>query len=228
MSELRIKRWASFGDAASEYFGGDQDALIEYLLEESKLCWLRLGAANVLKVPVDAYQDGLRADANDQTSWERSTFTGYAMIWGAPVDRILARGSGKIEWICRKMDGIPQYMYLEPDTRGMSVSRDELWIGRRVVEKFLSDLRAVRTDAADEEPASRDLKPIRSDREQSLLRVVAALWKLSSLPLAPHTAADRVSAIIDGWGWDGPKKGTIADRILKEAAALPGSDLRKS
>lgn len=71
-------------------------------------------------------------------------------------------------------------------------------------------------------------KPIRSDRENNLLRVIAGLWALSSLPTEHHTAADKISALFDEWKWDKPAKSTIADNVLNEAAKLPGAKVRKS
>lgn len=67
---------------------------------------------------------------------------------------------------------------------------------------------------------------IRTDREETLLRVVAGLWALSDLPPEQHTTADKLSALFDEWGWDKPVKGTIADRVLKPAANLPGAKVR--
>lgn len=63
-------------------------------------------------------------------------------------------------------------------------------------------------------------KRIRGDREQTLLRVIAGLWSLSTLPPEPTTAADKVSALFDGWGWEKPTKATIAEKVLSPAVKL--------
>ena len=65
---------------------------------------------------------------------------------------------------------------------------------------------------------------LRPQREQNLLRVIAGLWALSDLPKAHNVTADKLSALFDSWGWDGPGKSTIADTILKPAASLPKSE----
>jgi hypothetical protein len=62
---------------------------------------------------------------------------------------------------------------------------------------------------------------LRTDREKNYLRVIAGIWELSPLPKVPNAAADKLSALFDTWGWDGPGKSTIADSILKQAASLP-------
>lgn len=82
---------------------------------------------------------------------------------------------------------------------------------------------AVKADGGEKCKADR----IRADREETLLRVVAGLWALSGLPTEQHTTADKLSALFDDWGWDKPVKGTIADRVLKIAANLPGAKVRK-
>jgi len=64
-------------------------------------------------------------------------------------------------------------------------------------------------------------RPIRPQREQNLLRVIAGLWALSDLPDAHNTTADKLSALFDTWGWEGPAKSTIADTILRPASTLP-------
>ena len=76
----------------------------------------------------------------------------------------------------------------------------------------------------------RSAKPIklRSDREETLLRVIAGLWALSGLPSEHNTTADKLSGLFDSWGWDKPAKSTIADVVLKRALNLPGAVIRKS
>lgn len=64
-----------------------------------------------------------------------------------------------------------------------------------------------------------DKKP-RGDREENLLRVIAGLWEFSGLPPRPNTAADRLSALFAGWGWEKPTKGAIADTILTPASKI--------
>lgn len=70
--------------------------------------------------------------------------------------------------------------------------------------------------------------PLRSDYEENLLRVIAGLWALSGLPVEHNTTADKLSGLFDSWQWDKPAKSTIADRILKRAAELPGARVRTS
>lgn len=70
-------------------------------------------------------------------------------------------------------------------------------------------------------------RKIRADREENLLRVIAGLWALSDLPHAHNVTADKLSALFDGWGWDKPAAGTMADTILREALNLPGAVIRK-
>lgn len=67
---------------------------------------------------------------------------------------------------------------------------------------------------------------LRSDREQNLLRVIAALWEFSGLPKEQNTAADKLSGLMQGWGWEQPAAGTMADTILKAAANLPRNNIR--
>lgn len=74
---------------------------------------------------------------------------------------------------------------------------------------------------------SQKVGKIRSDREQNLLRVIAGLWELSELPKAHNVTADKLSALFDGWGWDKPAAGTMADTILLEAAKLPRVTVQK-
>lgn len=69
-------------------------------------------------------------------------------------------------------------------------------------------------------------KKLRSDREESLLRVIAGLWSLSKLPPEHNKTAGVISKLFEAWAWDGPKAGTIADKILNEAANLPGARVR--
>lgn len=70
--------------------------------------------------------------------------------------------------------------------------------------------------------ASEPVKParLRADREENLLRVIAGLWQFSNLPPQPNTAADRLSALFDGWGWEKPTKGAMADLILTPASKI--------
>lgn len=102
---------------------------------------------------------------------------------------------------------------------GIEVARELLWFRR-------SDIEALKSGSlGKQEPQPRK---IRSDREETLLRVIAGLWALSGLPSQPHKTADKLSALFDGWRWDKPAKSTIADTILKEAANLPGACIRNS
>lgn len=61
---------------------------------------------------------------------------------------------------------------------------------------------------------------LRSDREESLLRVIAALWEFSELPSEHYVAADKLSAAMGSWGWEKPLEDTIAN-VLLEATNLP-------
>lgn len=61
---------------------------------------------------------------------------------------------------------------------------------------------------------------LRSDREESLLRVIAALWEFSGLPIEHYAAADKLSAAMGSWGWEKPLEETIA-KVLLEAKNLP-------
>ncbi|MFQ6310518.1 hypothetical protein [Lysobacter capsici] len=69
-------------------------------------------------------------------------------------------------------------------------------------------------------PASIAQKPLRSDREETLLKVVQGLWHLAKLPQEPNTTADRLSRLFDQWEWTKPAKGTIADTVLTPASRL--------
>jgi hypothetical protein len=77
------------------------------------------------------------------------------------------------------------------------------------------------TPAAEAKPSSQKPQKLRSDRETTLLRVIAGLWEFSSLPPEPNIAADKLSALFDGWGWEKPTAGTIADTVLADAKKLP-------
>ena len=101
---------------------------------------------------------------------------------------------------------------------------EELWFNARDIEKLASKLASPLAQAGGAEAAKRP--KLRSDREQNLLRVIAALWAMSDLPKEHNVAADKLSALMDGWSWDKPAAGTIADTILKEAANLPGARIR--
>ncbi|WP_152669952.1 hypothetical protein [Lysobacter capsici] len=64
-------------------------------------------------------------------------------------------------------------------------------------------------------------KPLRSDREETLLRVIQGLWHLApNLPPEPNTTADRLSNLFSLWGVEKPAKGTIADTVLTPASRL--------
>lgn len=91
----------------------------------------------------------------------------------------------------------------------------------------LSDVLSVLQSISPHVPAqsSTTQARFRSDREEALLRVIAGLWALSSLPRQHNSTADKLSALFAGWGWDKPAKSTIADNILKPAASLPGANL---
>lgn len=101
----------------------------------------------------------------------------------------------------------------------------ELWFSAEDIES-LTTTNAQHVAPLNEEPAPVKLTKLRSDREQNLLRVIAAMWALSDLPKEHNTAADKLSALMDGWKWDKPAASTIADTILKEAANLPGARVR--
>lgn len=85
-----------------------------------------------------------------------------------------------------------------------------------------------RSPVADAQVAIPKPGKIRSDREENLLRVIAGLWALSGLPAEHNTTADKLSGLFDTWGWDKPKKSSIADDTLKQAANLPGARIRTS
>ncbi len=102
--------------------------------------------------------------------------------------------------------------------------------GRRVTEEdiYLPDMLLPQGDDGFPLPSVKKSKRItvseskvRPQREQNLLRVIEGLWMLSSLPRAPNVTADKLSALFDTWGWDGPGKSTMADTILKPASQLP-------
>lgn len=81
---------------------------------------------------------------------------------------------------------------------------------------------AVRRMWSESAPAQEHLPApkMRSDRETTLLRVIAGIWKLSSLPEEPTPAADKISGLFDLWGWEKPTKATIAETVLAPAAQL--------
>lgn len=64
-------------------------------------------------------------------------------------------------------------------------------------------------------------RTIRSDREETLLRVIAALRELAELPKEHSPAADKISALMECWGWEKPTKDTIAETVLNAAASIP-------
>jgi hypothetical protein len=81
-------------------------------------------------------------------------------------------------------------------------------------------------ESASESGTTQGDRKIRGDREETLLRVVAGMWELSSLPKQPNVAADRLEALFTGtgdggWGWEKPSKKTIADTVLSVAIKLP-------
>jgi hypothetical protein len=95
---------------------------------------------------------------------------------------------------------------------------DDLWFRAADIDAMLAEPVAVK---------QRGQPKLRSDREENLLKVIAGMWALSSLPREHNTAADKLSALFQSWGWEKPAKGTMADTILKDAANLPGADIRK-
>jgi hypothetical protein len=60
---------------------------------------------------------------------------------------------------------------------------------------------------------------LRTDREETLLRTIAALWATSELDGRPNTAARRLVDEISLWNWDKPGTDTFA-AVLKQAAML--------
>lgn len=113
----------------------------------------------------------------------------------------------------------------------------DLWFDAATLDSLTSDLSQTTLSADGEAhgglPDSADIhnaKPmkLRSDREETLLRVIAGLWSLSDLPREHNTAANELSYLFDSWGWDKPRKSTIADVVLKQALNLPGAKIRKS
>lgn len=109
--------------------------------------------------------------------------------------------------------------------RGPPEELRELWFQADDIEK-MADTRTLPVTQPSEKPELTKQPKLRSDREQNLLRVIAALWAMSDLPKEHNTTADKLSGLMDVWGWDKPASSTMADTILKEAMNLPGARIR--
>lgn len=79
----------------------------------------------------------------------------------------------------------------------------------------------------EEVPPGRTIGQIRSDREETLLCVIAALNSLAGLTSEPYKSAGIIANRLADWGITKPVEGTIADTVLKPAFKLTAS-IRKS
>jgi hypothetical protein len=65
-------------------------------------------------------------------------------------------------------------------------------------------------------------RPMRTDKEENYLRIIAGLWARSELSMKPYTAAEELHSELSQWDWDKPGTDTIATVLIKAAGLAKG------